>query len=74
MESASDPFSFPGDDSIQGGAGSDDLRGDAGDDTFTFCADRTRDTIDGGAGTGDTCALAEHDVDLDSLVSIESKP
>jgi Ca2+-binding RTX toxin-like protein len=43
-----------GDDSITDGAGSNALDGNAGNDRFILTVDNARDTVDGGAGTGDT--------------------
>lgn len=43
-----------GDDTLTDGAGSNTLLGNAGNDTFVMTADDARDTLNGGAGTGDT--------------------
>ena len=43
-----------GDDSLTDGAGSNSLLGNAGNDTFVMTADDARDTLNGGAGVGDT--------------------
>jgi Ca2+-binding RTX toxin-like protein len=43
-----------GDDTLTDGAGSNNLLGNAGNDTFVLTADDARDTINGGAGTSDT--------------------